>query len=238
MLEQRVSITEGKEPLLLVAPSGPNDIYTDCLTEITAKKTNGYAVINWGWERTSNVDYLHDKADCNNTDHCRSVVYDEFLEPIHRFKNRIIRTTPRKEYESPVYHPIVYQFIIQGVCGNDLPPTVDLVVGAGSPHNPSCRDWVKKIFIYMACVEGLKTRLAKPGSVLSGSLKKNLNQLFSHDPRVQSVQLEVPLSFRRSKTDLDIFTDFLAKAIKHMPSITESQAKAILPSDFEPKIIS
>lgn len=228
---ERVSIAEGKMPFLIIAPSGANDTHTDHLTEIVASKTEGYAVINWGWERSAKTDYLHDKADCNNIDHCKGIVYDEFLEPLLRFKKRI---TNKKE--------TAYQFIIQGICGNDLPPSVDLVVGAGSPTSPSCEDWIKKVFIYMACVEGLKTRLAKPGSVLSGSARKNLNQLFSPhgwlpDRRVQSLQLEVPLSLRQSEMDIDIFTDFLAKTIKHMTNINETQAKAIVPSDFQLKII-
>ena len=88
-MEQRVSIMEGKKPLLLVATSGANDSNTDVLTEVVASKLNSYAVINWGWERSAKIDYLGGKADCNNIDHCRGLVYDEFLEPIIRLKNRI-----------------------------------------------------------------------------------------------------------------------------------------------------
>jgi hypothetical protein len=224
-MEQRVSVVEGKKPFLLVAPSGANDKNTDVLTEIVASKLNSYAVINWGWERSAKIDYLGGKADCNNVDHCRGIVYDEFLEPVIRFKNRILRS------DAPVY-----QFIIQGISGNDLPPAIDIVVGDGSPNN-TCDEWVKKIFVYMANIEGLKTHIAKSGSVLAGSKKTHLNQYFSHQQnRVQSMQLEIPLGLRKTSMDIDIFTDFLTNAINHLNNINEIQAKAILPHDYKFKI--
>jgi hypothetical protein len=224
-MEQRISFIEGKNPFLIVAPAGHDDANTDRLTEMVASKLNGYAVINWGWERATQVDYLHKKADCNNTEHCQSVLYDEFLEPILKFKNRISKE-----------NKVVNQFIIQGISGNDFPPQIDMVVGAGSPNCPSCEDWRKKIFIYMALMEGLKTRLAKAGTILSGSLKKNLNQFFSNDPMVQSMQIEVPLDLRKNQENIDIYSDFLSKAIGHLLKISKIQAQSILPKDFQPKI--
>ena len=80
-MEQRISVVEGKTHFLLVAPNG-KDQNTDVLTEIVADKSNSYAVINWGWERSTKIDFLGGKADCNNTDHCHGIVYDEFIEPI------------------------------------------------------------------------------------------------------------------------------------------------------------
>ena len=88
----------------------------------------------------------------------------------------------------------------------------------------------------MANIEGLKTHVAKSGSVLSGSFKKHLNQYFSYDSRVQSMQIEVPLGLRKTTTNIDVFTDFLTKAINHLTSISKIQAQAILPSDFQLKI--
>ena len=236
-MEQRVSIVEGKKPFILIAPSGPNDVNTDLLTEILANKLNSYAVINWGWERSTKIDYLKGKADCNNTDHyflpnttnISGLVYEEFLEPIIRFKNRILRSSGQ-------YRQTVYQFIIQGVSGNDLPPNIDVVIGDGSPHN-TCEQWLSKIFIYMANVEGLKAHIAKSGSVLAGSYKTHLNRYFSHQQNsVQSMQIEISLRLRKNTTDIDILTDFLTKSIDHLNNINEIQAKAILPNDYKPKV--
>ena len=135
-MEQRVSITNGKTPFILIAPNGANDKNTDLLTEIAASKLNSYAVVNWGWERSLKTDYLGGKADCNNINHCQEIVYDEFLKPIIGFKNRILRG-----------ENTAYQFIIQGVSGNDLPPEIDIIVGDVAPNN-SCEEWIKKIFVY------------------------------------------------------------------------------------------
>ena len=225
MIEQRVSLIEGKTPFLLIAPSGPNDPKTDLLTEILASKLNGYAVINWGWERSPKIDYLKDKADCNDIDQCKSIVYDEFLEPILKFKNRIIKN-----------HRKVHQFVIQGISGNDLPSSIDIVVGAGSSARPSCAEWAKEIFLYMSAVEGIKAYLAKSGTILSGSLKKHLNQLFSYDNSVQSMQIEIPLTFRKTNEDLNVFTNEIYKVMQHLLTMDEIQAKAIIPSNFRPKI--
>jgi hypothetical protein len=221
-MEQRVSVTNGKTPFILIAPNGANDKNTDLLTEIAASKLNSYAVVNWGWERSSKIDYLGGKADCNNIDHCRDIVYDEFLQPIIGFKNRILRDKNT-----------VYQFIVQGVSGNDLPPEIDIIVGDGAPNN-SCEEWIKKIFVYMANIEGLKTHVAKSGSTLAGSKKTNLNQYFGNT--VQSMQLEIPLAVRKNIKSINVFTDILAKAINHLVNINKIQAQSILPSNYRPKI--
>jgi hypothetical protein len=57
-----------------------------------------------------------------------------------------------------------------------LPSSIDIVVGAGSSARPSCAEWAKEIFLYMSAVEGIKAYLAKSGTILSGSLKKHLNE--------------------------------------------------------------
>lgn len=90
---ERVSVIRGKAPVIVVAPHGfeQDDQNTALIAESIANEINCYAVINRGWERCLDIDVLNDKADCNNVYHCKEdVVREEFLEPIVRFKSRIL----------------------------------------------------------------------------------------------------------------------------------------------------
>jgi hypothetical protein len=62
---ERVSITSGKQPILIVSPHGykNDDENTATVAEAIASVLNCYAVINRGWERADDVDIFNDKAD-------------------------------------------------------------------------------------------------------------------------------------------------------------------------------
>ena len=227
-IAQRVSIVEGKNPILLIAPGGPDEKNTDILTEMLAEKSNCFAVINWGWKKASTVSCRDSKADCNNVFHLVDVVYDEFLDPIFRFKNRISRN-----------HHTIYQFVIQGVTKNDLPPNVDIVCGEGGERK-SCQQWFRDYFSFIAGENGLHVYLARPTSCLSGGHKKHLNQLFAQiypDERVQSLQLEITEGLRDSKIDTELFADFLTKVLIHVPTFTKTRAANDVPRGFAPRTI-
>lgn len=226
-MEQRVSIIEGKNPVILIAPNGATDKNTDLLTEMIANKVSCFAVINWGWQRCQQYDFRNEKADCNNLYHIfadtQGVVYDEFLEPILRFKNRIAKN-----------HENVFQFILQGIAGNNLPPFVDVVAGDGAKQK-SCDEWARNLLIHVASKEGINVFLSKTETTLHGSAKKNLNQLFTQwypDDCVQSMQLEITQGLRESKPDVEAFAEFFSDVILQVCQFDESSAEALIPWNF------
>lgn len=188
---ERVSIIEGKYPFLVVAPHGvqDDDYNTAAIAESMAVALKGYAVINRGWERAADVDCLKDKADCNKVDHMVDVVKDEFLDPILRFKTRMVR-----KWGS------AYVFMIHGM-GNDIrkrtgDKDIDMIIGygAGSPPSYSCELWQKDLFIYLLHKSKINAWAGKAGGPMSGWARSNMNQLFRkhyHDDRVCSMQVEI-----------------------------------------------
>ena len=73
-MRERVNVIYGKQPILIVAPHGPDDSRTDILASAAAKTCHAFAVINQGFERGEIVDTDNDIADCNRVDHCNSEV--------------------------------------------------------------------------------------------------------------------------------------------------------------------
>ena len=211
---ERVSIIEGKIPVIIVAPHGysGDDENTDIMADHIAKSIDAYAVINKGWERSETVDFMKDKADCNNVYHClEDVVREEFLDPIIRFKNKILKT-----------NPIVYIFYLHGMSNRHRKiaqdPLLDVVVGygAGKPNSLSCDIWQKNLFLNYLNLNGITSYEGKAGGQMSGWSKNNLNQYFrkwDYDPNVSSMQIEVIYELRQDK-DLAIITaDYMATVI-------------------------
>lgn len=189
---ERVKIISGDEPIIVIAPHGyeGDDERTTLISETIAQKIGAYAVINQGWERDSVVDCMKDKANCNNVAHCHDeVVKDEFLDPILRFKSKILKK-----------HSSMFIFYIHGMSNkhrifvND--PSMDFVVGygLGHPHSLTCEGWKKDLFIHLMESAGLIVYEGSSGSSMSGWARNNMNQLFRKwyvDPRVQSMQIEI-----------------------------------------------
>jgi hypothetical protein len=207
-MKQRVSIVEGKQPFIIVAPYGADDSNTDTLVHVLAKKhLNCYGVINWGWERSTKVNWLQDKADCGNIQHChQDVVFDEFLNPLLRFKKRIIEQNHN-----------VFILILTGQVKNSLPPNIDGILGYGQGESYSCEEWKARIFGFIASEEGVKIYGARPATALSGHTSKSLNQLFTKwypDNRVESLILDISSDFLKDNNDIKILSEFLAKIIQ------------------------
>ena len=166
-MRQRVSVVEGKKPIIIIAPYGANHKNTDLLTEYLAKRVDGFAVINWGWQRSQTINYQKDLADCGNVNQLhQNILYDEFLDPILRFKNRIAR-----------FYQTVHVFIITGHVGNSVPGGIDLVLGYGKTTSITCEEWRKNLFMYLASKEGVAIYEAKSTSPLSATHKNHINQL-------------------------------------------------------------
>jgi phage replication-related protein YjqB (UPF0714/DUF867 family) len=217
---ERVRIINGKTPIIIMAPHGVDDDRTSIIAERIAQEIHCFAVINLGWERNDSVDCMRDKADCNNSLHCHEdVVKEEFLEPLMRYKNKILSN--QKE---------VYIFHIHGmsnkhrITAND--PTMDLVLGygAGIPNSISFDPWKKNFIVNLLEEMGFGTYEASQGSSMSGWSKNNMNQLFRKwypDPRVHSLQIEIVHELRESNRAAERTGVYLSEAI--METITAKQ---------------
>lgn len=226
---ERVSIISGKLPIIIVAPHGydGNDENTSIIAEHIAKSINAYAVINRGWERARDVDYMLDKADCNDVNHCHEdVVKEEFLEPILRYKNRILQS-----------HNAAYVYYIHGmgnkhrkIAGDD---SLDMVVGygAGSPNSHTCEIWQKDLLCHLLHESGVNAFEGKKGGPMSGWSRSNMNQLFRKwypEPNVYSMQIEIVHELRSYK-DLAILTaDCIATAVNDMLIVKSFNASKTL----------
>lgn len=201
---ERVSVREGEEAVIILAPHGVDDDNTAYIAETLAENLNCYAVINRGWERAANVDFLNDKANCNNIEHLHEdVVREEFLEPIQDFLTKLRRQ-------------MFYSVYIFTIHGFSLPNTrPDIIIGwgnSGQKIRPSCDEWRKNALGYFLAARGFE--VFEGVGNYAGWSKKNLNQLFKMwypDAYVQSMQLEIARQWRES----DSVSKELANQLTH-----------------------
>lgn len=218
---ERVSIIEGKVPVIFVVPHGyhGNDENTTFVAEQAAAHMNAFAVINRGWERDKYVDLRNDKANCNNIEHTTSdVVRDEFLDPIIRFKNRILNRFGFPEVFVFYIHGMVNQHRV--IAGD---PTLEMIVGygKGSPDSLTCDEWRKNMLIYSLKHVGLTAYQAGTKSKFSGWSRWNMNQLFRkwpqyQDSRVQSFQLEIIHELREDPGIAQLTGEYVGMAIEDL----------------------
>ena len=210
---ERVSIIEGNKPVLIIAPHGADDINTAELTELVCNKVNAYGVLNRGWKRSDDVDWLNSQANCNNIEHLSDdVVEDEFLVPIKRYVNRILKD-----------HKDALLYIIHGV-GNDIRTitgnnVLDVVLGygRGKPPKYTCDIAYKNSFLSGLKDVGLTPYVGKSGGRFSGRAKNNLNQYYTRhqsNDHVHSMQVELVYA-RRSNDKIQDTASRLADAISY-----------------------
>jgi hypothetical protein len=223
---ERVSIIEGTKPILFVSPHVPEEIHTDVIAVELADATNGYAVINRGWERSEHVDQFNDKANCNNITHClEDVVKDEFLDPIIKFTSRLLKK-----------HGCCYVINIHGM-GNDIreqvQDNVDIILGYGNGKPPShtCSPWRKDAFTHLLNDCGLLTYQAKAKGRYSARSKSNLTQLFRqmNTPfsAVQAFQLEIVLDMRKYMDIAELTADMISMAVNDLLDFDENPYTSI-----------
>lgn len=228
-MRERVSLMEGDNPILIVAPHGFNDINTGHVAERIAEVTNGYAVINWGWERAKKVDYFNDKANCNWVPHCLAdVVKDEFLDPILNFKARI-------QNNQPVEKLWTYVFTIHGFGGKNTPDLI-LGYGQGKINKYTMDPKLVQLFTYYLKQQPFTVGHGKQGGNYCGRHKNNINRLFKYwypDKYTQSIQIEIEGSLRHQKTDAEITGTDIGNAINEF---LFGNHKAINPTDYKHSI--
>tara|TARA_Y100000034_G_scaffold6762_1_gene7438 strand:+ start:4107 stop:4823 length:717 start_codon:yes stop_codon:yes gene_type:complete len=214
-MEERVSIINGSVPLLLVCPHGDDDTNTNVVTEKCAEAIDAYALINHGWKRSDDVDEINSFADCNSVAHIMDtnnfVVNDEYGKEFIKFRQKIM-----KKWSG------FYIFHIHGI-GNHIKKkandNVHLIMGFGkSKKNPSltCELWVKDAFA--KCVEdqgmgNLVIYQGMAGGSYTARKNDNVNQYYrqyTHEPTIQSVQLEVTYDLRDDKQIAEHTGKFLA----------------------------
>jgi len=229
---ERVSIISGKKPVIYVAPHGADcdDLNTALIVEQMAEATNGYAVINRGWERAEEIDYKKDKANCNNAYHChKDVIKEEFLDPIIRFKNRILKKWERVLI---IYVHGMSNKIIEDTGIDELHYVVGW--GRGKPDSFTCQKWVKDFIIYHLslgdkCVVGE----GQSGGNYAAWSRKNMAQLFRkwyEDVEVDSIQLEVINKLRNTKLLAEATAQILSLTIEEL---IDANSQWRMPSGFK-----
>lgn len=220
-MSERVRVIEGSAPILIIAPHGfdGDDENTKIVAAKVAEYCNAYAVVNQGWERAEDVDFLNDKADCNNVLHCmEDVVREEFLDPILRYKSRILKNF--QNCNIYMIHGMANRHRL--ICGDD---TMDVVVGFGSkPSTLSCELWRKDAIIETFHKCGINAYEGKKGGQFSGSTRKNMNQLFKKwhfDDRVNSLQIEIIFENRKDKNTAELFAKKVGEVIIQSNKIKE-----------------
>ena len=222
---ERVSVIEGTQPVIFVAPHGPDDTFTADIAEGAANTIAGYAVINQGWEKASVVDCFKDKANCNDVRHCHEpVVKDEFLDPLRRYVIQILRNSK-----------FVYIILIHGL-GNEISkqfPDLDVIVGCGRGRiasSFSCKEWAKEDFMSSLSAEGIKAYEGIDGHY-AGRDHDNLNQLYVQwyqDARVGSMQVEVIKKKRLNKKQATKIAEKIGVAVNYIITTTPPHYKIII----------
>lgn len=236
---ERVTVIQGKVPIILVCPHGADDINTDIITECAANTLQCNAVINRGFERADFVDVDNDKANCNRIDHIKEdVVCEEFLQPIEKIEKKLRKNNSTggfvgwnnaagHGFTGWFSHPNpIHIFHIHG-CGNAIHKQAGVQVGAIVGYglglkkdSLSCDLWRKNLFVHLfrwqyqlhEVLEG------KRGGKYTGRDANNMNQYYRKHKDyswVQSMQLEFPFSTRDTKETAKLAGANLAVILHH-----------------------
>jgi hypothetical protein len=210
---ERISTIQGELPILLVAPHGVDDENTAFLTDLIASEMGTFAIINRGWKRDDKVDYLNDRANCNDIRHIhKDVVKEEFLDPILRTVAKIQKKLDER----------VYIINVHG-CSDKVREEVndqnlDLILGygEGKPSNYTCDLRIKSAFAHFLEKENFGVYEGKKNGKYAARSKNNLNQLFRlwyPNQTVHSIQLEVIKELRADINLLHITAESIIAAL-------------------------
>lgn len=221
---ERVIAMEGEAPVLIVAPHGceQDDSNTAFIAERMAKELNAFVVVNQGWARDSQVNYLRGRANCNDVRHIHEdVVKEEFLDPILKYITIIEND-----------FGFANLMIIHGV-GNQIRKyaddlALDIIVGfgAGNPPVHSCEPRMKDAFIHYLEKAGVRAYEGKPGGQYSGRVKTNLNQLYRRwypNTNVHSMQIEIVKELREDRDISELTALTLADCVDSLIYLDDTE---------------
>lgn len=223
-MRERVFVRRGKlhPQVLLVAPHGSDDKMTVTLAKHAAECLDCHAVINQGFDRSSSVDVVNDKADCNRIDHIKQdVVFDEFLKPVI---NVVAAYRRHAYYADPnTIQPLLILHIhgAGNAVHKEANEPVACIVGCGLGNNKdsiTCQPWRTNLFIESMrnYIKNGAIYTGKGGGKYAGRDSNNLNQYFvkhQFEPLVDSLQLEFPFSMRNSDDVANRTAEMLSYAV-------------------------
>jgi hypothetical protein len=230
---ERVCIRDGSLPIIIVAPHGVDDPYTDIIAESIADRLDCHAVINCGWERADKVDVDNDKANCNSIAHCNEdVVKDEFLNPILRYVNRSVKTINNNSARNGLgghnlFCNVPLMITIHGA--GDQARTLAkstkldfiLGVGNGNPPRVTLPIWKKNVLAWKLMDKGVHVWEGKSGGGYAAWGKDNLNQLVGK-LNANSLQIEIVRKpWRESETRSFVTGIVIADAIKEILQMSD-----------------
>jgi hypothetical protein len=221
----KIKITQGSKPILILAPhgGGPTDLRTAKIAQNIILGIDAYGVVNTGWVRPwvghqegtgkkhngpIQEDLANGIANLNDLNHCRQKpLVDDFLGRIDSCVKAIKGT--KKRVNIFVIHGM--DDTIRDYKGHNM----ILGYGNGTPPRYSCSDLFKERF--GACLADQKFIVGqgKPGGRLSAWNQNNLNQLYSNDGDIFSIQLEIGLTLRDVDDKIDELSAKIAAAIKY-----------------------
>lgn len=222
-MTERVSIESGKKNIILVAPHSPDDFKTGEIVRKLQKEINSYAVINNGFRRSTFVDSENDLADCNRLDHLNDfVVGAEFLRPIIKFRNNILKT-----------NDFCHIFYIHGFGRKVISEgrRVDLIIGNGdstkNDESLTCsiprRKILYKTMKEVKFIDTYNTNVSqfKKSPIVAVALggeygaksPNNLCQYFASSYKTQAYQIEVHNSLRQNSNLVDQFVVYFAEVL-------------------------
>jgi len=227
-MECRVETKDGENPIILLCPHSPEEDFTDLIAETISEKLEAYTIVNKGWERSENVDFLHDKANCNDLNQLLTddVARDEFLIPLIQAVSQI-----RSQHFINVYIFIIHGFEVPAPKdpGQRLSKP-DIVLGTGLPDRPSCDLWRRDALAFYLTVRGLEVYEGKPCGRFAGWARNNLNQFFRRktdlwqkDQSVQSFQVEIEHAWRKSAATTRVVSEALWKSIEELVNLGDEK---------------
>jgi len=225
---ERVSVIKGdpKSNILVVAPHGFDDTYTDVIAEKLQIYLNCHAVINRCFERADEVDSVNDKANCNSFKHVSdSVVEQEFLKPIKKSVETYYKN--QGQVLNTWGHNAAQPFCIFWIHGMGKNHHAEFVLGygLGKTNSLTMQEWRVKMFYDKLCNIG-HVALGAPGGKYSARSKDNMTQYFcKHStswafPSVEAVQIEITSTFRSSQNYAEAVAVSLATRIKAVADAT------------------
>lgn len=214
-LMERVSLIHGSRPIVIVAPHAycGDDFNTDIIATSIAENMKCSAIINHGWQKSDYYDFDKDLANCNNIDHMKDVVKDEFLDPLLRLTGKALKNNGKVLV---VFIHGVSNFVRKAAETSDL----DIILGYGAGIKPSytCTMGMKDFIIFDLRRHGLYCFEGKPKGKYSAHSRNNMNQYWrQHELNfaVESIQLEIVRDLRDDAVISRITGEYLADTLQH-----------------------